>query len=560
MKPGDNYVIGVDFGTDSVRALLLNSRGEHLCEALHYYQRWADGLYCDTANNQFRQHPQDYLESLEVVIHGITSELTSEEISRIRAISVDTTGSTPVAVNSEGTPLALCKGFEENPDAMFILWKDHTAIREAEEINRLSKKWKDVDYTKYVGGIYSSEWFWAKILHTLRINEKIRNAAYSWVEHCDWIPFELTGGNNVHKMKRSRCAAGHKAMWHPEFNGLPSEDYLTALDPVLSGLRERLYDKTFTADQPAGTISSKWADKLGLPENLVIGTGAFDAHMGAVGGEIEPYFLSRVMGTSTCDILVVPPEELKGKLVRGICGQVDGSVIPGLTGLEAGQSAFGDVYAWFKKLLSWPVEQVIGRSELIDDQTRQKLLNEVDQSLIQKLSETAEQIDIEKSGIIALDWLNGRRTPDANQKLKTTIEGLDLGSDAPMVYRALVEATCFGAKAIVERFEEEGIPIKGVLGMGGVAKKSPFVMQVLSDVLDIPIKVVRSEQTCALGAGMFAATAAGLFNRVEDAKKAMSSGFDAVYHPDQSKVKLYKKMYMRYLSLGKVVEQRTGRM
>lgn len=560
MKPGDNYVVGVDFGTDSVRALLLNSKGDHLGEALHSYQRWADGMYCNSTDNQFRQHPLDYLESLEAVINDITSELNSDEIKRIKAISVDTTGSTPVAVNSEGTPLALCEGLEENPDAMFILWKDHTAIQEAEEINQLSKKWKDVDYTKYVGGIYSSEWFWAKILHTLRKNIDVRNSAYSWVEHCDWIPFELTGGNNVHNMKRSRCAAGHKAMWHPEFNGLPSEDYLTALDPLLSGLKYRLYNKTFTADQPAGTISKKWADKLGLAEDLVVGTGAFDAHMGAVGGEIEPYYLSKVMGTSTCDILVVPPEELDGKLVRGICGQVEGSVIPGLTGLEAGQSAFGDVYAWFKNLLSWPVEQCIGQSKLIDDETRQNLLNEVNQTLIQKLSAAAEQIDIEKSGVIALDWLNGRRTPDANQKLKTAVEGLDLGSDAPIIYRALVEATCFGAKAIVDRFKEEGIPIRGVLGMGGVTKKSPFVMQVLADVLDIPIKIVRSEQTCALGAAMFAATAAGLFNRVEDAKKAMGSGFDAEYHPDPKSVNIYKKMYKRYLSLGNFVEQRTGSM
>jgi L-ribulokinase len=560
MISGDKYVLGVDFGTDSVRALLLNTEGEHLGEALHNYQRWADGLYCDSAGNQFRQHPLDYLESFEAVINNITSGMAVDEVKQIKAISVDTTGSTPVAVNSKGTPLALCEGFEDDPDAMFILWKDHTAIREAEEINKISREWKDVDYTKYVGGIYSTEWFWAKILHTIRKNKEVRNAAYSWVEHCDWFPFELTGGSSVHEIKRSRCAAGHKAMWHPEFKGLPSDEYLTALDPLLSGLRERLYENTFTADQPAGTISKKWADKLGLPEDLVIGTGAFDAHMGAVGGEIEPYFLSRVMGTSTCDILVAPPEDLDGKLVKGICGQVEGSVMPGLTGLEAGQSAFGDVYAWFKTVLTWPIEQIIGQSKLIDSETRQKLLHEVNQSLIQKLSDSAEQIDIEKSGIIALDWLNGRRTPDANQKLKAAIEGLDLGSDAPMIYRAFVEATCFGAKAIVERFEEESILIKGVLGMGGVAKKSPFVMQILADVLDMPIRIVRSEQTCALGAGMFAATAAGLFNSVEEAKNAMGSGFDAEYHPNQRNVDIYKKMYKRYLTLGNIAEERTGRM
>lgn len=557
MYSDDNFVIGVDFGTDSVRALLLDSKGGHLAASQHYYTRWSEGKYCDSSRNQFRQHPLDYLESLETTVRDLIGQIPGEIAKRIKAISVDTTGSTPVAVDKAGRPLALSREFHEDPDAMFILWKDHTAIREAEEINRLSKSWDGVDYTRYVGGVYSSEWFWAKILHTLRKNEKVRKAAYSWVEHCDWIPFELTGCNDIHTMKRSRCAAGHKAMWHREFNGLPEEEYLVALDLLLSGLRSRLYEQTWTADKPAGTISDEWAVKLGLPANVIVGVGAFDAHMGAVGGEIEPYYLSKVMGTSTCDILIVPPEDLNGKLVKGICGQVDGSVIPGMTGLEAGQSAFGDVYAWFNNLLAWPVEQIVGKSKLISGETKKLLLEEVNEKMISGLSEAARNIDVKKSGIVALDWLNGRRTPDANQKLKTAIEGLDLGSGSPHVFRALVEATCFGAKAIVDRFGEEGIPIRGVLGMGGVAKKSPFVMQALADILDMPIKIVRSEQTCALGAGMFAAVAGGIYNTIEDAKKEMGSGFDATYHPDPKKAETYRNLYKRYRSLGNVIEQRT---
>ncbi len=557
MSSSINYVIGIDFGTDSVRALLLDTSGIEIAEAVFQYPRWAEGRFCDPVKNQFRQHPADYLEGVESVLKEVVSRLPEGDSKKIKGISVDTTGSTPVAVNKKGQPLALCEGLEENPNAMFVLWKDHTSIAEAEEINQLAKSWQ-VDYTKYVGGVYSSEWFWAKILHVLRSDEAVRKSAYSWAEHCDWITFELTGGDDVSNMKRSRCAAGHKAMWHEEFDGLPSEEFLTQLDPLLSGLRERLFQATDTSDKPAGTISKKWAKKLGLSENVVIGVGAFDAHMGAVGGEIEPFYLSKVMGTSTCDMLIVPPEELDGKLIKGICGQVDGSVVPGMIGLEAGQSAFGDVYAWFKNLVQKPVSELIEESQFIDEQLKKRLLEGIDEQLMEKLSVDAEKIKVEETNIVALDWLNGRRTPDANQKLKTAIEGLDLSSDAPRIFKALVESTCFGAKAIVDRFENEGVPIKGVLGLGGVAGKSQFVMQTLSDILNMPIKIVRSKQTCALGAGMFAATAAGLFENVEDAKKAMGSGFDKIYQPRAENVEVYKKLYDRYLSFGEIVEKRTN--
>lgn len=551
------YVVGIDFGSDSVRSVLISTKGELVSDSVHNYARWAKGNYCDSSENRFRQHPLDYLEGLEHTISDVLDKAPSGVRKNVKAISVDTTGSTPVAVDKSGTPLALTEGFEENPNAMFVLWKDHTAIKEAEEINELSAKW-DVDYTKYVGGIYSSEWFWAKILHTIRKDEKVRNAAWSWVEHCDWIPFELTGGTDVSKMMRSRCAAGHKAMWHEEFGGLPAQNFLSALDPLLDGIRDRLYQETFTADKPAGTLSPKWANKFGLSTDVVVGIGAFDAHMGAVGGEIEPYHLSRVMGTSTCDMLIAPYEDIGDKTVKGICGQVDGSVIPGFVGLEAGQSAFGDTYAWFRNLLLWPARNALSQSKVIDSETADKLAIELEKNLIRKLEEAAVKTGIREdgSGLVAVDWLNGRRTPDANQKLKAALEGLNLGVDAPDIYRSLVEATCFGAKAIVDRFIEEGIPIKGIIGMGGVAKKSPFVMQTLTNVLDMPIRIVSSEQTCALGAAMFAATAAGLFDRVEDARDAMGAGFDKTYEPQSDQVAIYKKLYARYQSLGKFVEDR----
>ncbi|MDP3431801.1 MAG: ribulokinase, partial [Bacteroidota bacterium] len=359
----------------------------------------------------------------------------------------DTTGSTPVAVDEKGTPLSLTPGFEDNPNAMFVLWKDHTGVKEADEINQLAKVW-NIDFTKFEGGVYSSEWFWAKLLHVIREDAGVFRAASSWVEHCDWIPAILTGNTNPKTLKRSRCAAGHKAMWHEAFDGLPTDEFLEKLDPLLSGLKDRLFKETFTCDISAGTITPEWASKLGLPSNVKVGVGAFDAHLGAVGAEIEPYYLSKVMGTSTCDMLIAPMEEVGDKLISGICGQVDGSIVPGMLGMEAGQSAFGDIYAWFKNVLLWPSEQIISTSTLIDEATKTKMIAEISSRIIPELTKAASLIPIEDSSIVALDWMNGRRTPDANQNLKGVISGLNLGSDAPRIFRALVEATAFGSKAI----------------------------------------------------------------------------------------------------------------
>lgn len=551
------YVIGVDFGSDSVRALIVDTaNGAELGAAVQYYPRWRKGLYCDPVNNQFRQHPLDYIESLEASIKGALAECPPGTAEQVAAIGVDTTGSTPVAVDSSGAPLALKAGFEENPNAMFILWKDHTAVKEAEQINEVARNWGGVDYTTYVGGIYSSEWFWAKILRTLRVDESVREAAYSWVEHCDWIPFLLTGGTDVRQMRRSRCAAGHKAMWHASFNGLPSEAFLNALDPLLSGLRNRLYQETYTSDVPAGKLSPEWAKRLGLPDSTIVAVGAFDAHMGAVGGEIQPYYLSKIVGTSTCDILVTPTKGGEEEhLVKGICGQVDGSVIPQMLGLEAGQSAFGDIYAWFRNLLSWPLRHIVPKTEGTTAADKEKIISETTDRMIAELSEAAAREPIGAHGVLALDWMNGRRTPDANQMLKGAITGLNLGSDAPKIFRALVEATCFGSKAIVDRFQEEGTPIHGVIALGGVAKKSPLVMQIMADVLDRPIKVAASEQTCALGAAMFAAVAGQIHGTLKEAIRHMGSGFDHEYQPIPENAAQYQEIYQKYLKFGALIEK-----
>ncbi|MFA5587765.1 MAG: ribulokinase [Mariniphaga sp.] len=548
------YTIGLDYGTDSVRSVIVNvETGEVAATSVFNYPRWKKGLYSDALNNRFRQHPKDYLEGLEFTITDALKQAPAEVAENVIAISVDTTGSTPVAVDERGTPLSMTPGFEENPNAMFVLWKDHTAIREADEINELARKW-ETDFTKYSGGIYSSEWFWAKILHIIREDAGVYRAAYSWVEHCDWIPALLTGNTNPKTLKRSRCAAGHKAMWHEEFEGLPSEEFLTALDPMLSGLRERLFRETYTCDAAAGTITEEWATKLGLSKNVIIGTGALDAHLGAVGAEIKPYYVSKVVGTSTCDMLIMPMEEAKDKLIRGISGQVDGSIVPGMLGLEAGQSAFGDIYAWFRKVLDWPLKNILSETRLVDENIRKKLIEETSDKIIAELSEEAAKIPPAESGIIALDWMNGRRTPDANQNLRGAIAGLNLGSDAPRIFRALVEATAFGTKAISDRFESEGVRIDGVVALGGVAKKSPFVMQVIADVLNMPIKVARSEQASALGSAMAAAVAGGIYSTLFEAQEKMGSGIETEYHPIPENAKAYSILYEKYVKFGELVE------
>jgi L-ribulokinase len=344
-------------------------------------------------------------------------------------------------------------------------------------------------------------------------------------------------------------------MWHDDFKGLPDEKFLVKLDPVLAGMRDRLFNDTYTCDVPVGNLSPEWAKKLGLSTEVLVGVGAFDAHLGAIGGEIKPNQLVKVMGTSTCDMLVAPLEKGGEKLVAGICGQVNGSIVPGMLGLEAGQSAFGDIYAWFSKLLMWPVTDIISEMTWLDEKTKNKIQAETADRIIGELSKQAANTPDEESALIALDWLNGRRTPDANQALKGAIAGLTLGSDAPRVFKALVEATAFGSKMINERFISEGVRIDGVIAIGGVAKKNPYVMQIVSDVLNMPIKVASSDQTCALGSAMAASVVAGIHKDIPAAQKAMGGGFEKEYKPNPVRAKKYETLFLKYKKLGSFIEK-----
>ncbi|NLX13034.1 MAG: ribulokinase [Phycisphaerales bacterium] len=542
------YVIGIDYGTDSARALVVDcANGKEISSAVHNYGRWAQGKYCKPADNIFRQHPQDYIEALQSSVKNALKKAGAAVSANIVGIAVDTTGSTPVAVDANGTPLALHGEFREDPDAMFILWKDHSSISEAEEINALAHSGRFEDFTKYSGGTYSSEWFWAKILHTIRKNRKVARAAVSWMEHCDWIPALLTGNKDLLTIKRSRCAAGHKAMWHRAFGGLPHEAFLKALDPRLASLRGRLFQDTYCSDQSAGLLSGEWAAKLGIrSQHVVVAVGAFDAHMGAVGGLIKPGALMKIVGTSTCDMMVAPTQK-KEKFIKGICGQVDGSIIPGMLGLEAGQSAFGDFYAWFRSILLWPL--------LKSGTKTAKCAEDLKHKIIPLLSTAAAKIRPDDDVPIFTDWINGRRTPFADQSLKSSVIGLDMGTDAAHIFRGIVEATAFGSRCIRECFQTQGVETKEIIALGGIAKKSPFVMQTLADVMGMPVKVVKSEQACALGAAMFAAVACGAHRNVRAAQDAMGGGFEKTYRPAKALFKVYSARYKKYLQLAGATEK-----
>lgn len=544
MKMTNGIVAGIDFGSDSVRVVLVEAEtGKNLSEADCSYPRWMQKRFCDPSKSQFRQHPLDYIESFENAIKSALKKVSSAG-ERLLSIAVDTTGSTPCPVNREGVPLAMLPGFENNPNAMFHLWKDHTAVKEAKEINEVFSSGA-VDYTKFQG-IYSAEWYWAKILHTIRMDSAVKTAAWAWVEHSDWIPGLLTGQTCPETMYRCSCAAGHKALWHSEFKGLPPMKILNRLDPYLVQVAEHYGPGPKDAGTRVGIITKEWANRLGVNENVCIGGSSFDAHAGAVGAGVCLHTLVKVVGTSTVDMLVEDPKTLKGKDMRSLCGQAENSIVPGYTGIETSQAAFGDVYAWFRDLLLWPVKNAIAS---LPSKDMELIYHELYDILIPNLEMQAAQLT-DCDDIVALDWFNGRRYPKLNEMVKGAICGLDLGSTAPQIYRALALATVFGSKRIFESLLSNGVHIDRIIMVGGIARKSPFIMQLMADVLEKPIMVCSGTQMCARGATIYAAVAAGVYPTIPAAQEVFCEDYRAGYFPNESKAKKYSELYAAYIRLG----------
>ena len=475
-----DYTIGLDYGTNSVRCVIVDiADGSEIGTAVYNYPTGQEGILLDKADhNLARQNPADYIKGFEATIKKAIQHAKKTvkkfDAEQIIGIGVDTTGSTPLPVDKNGTPLSMLAEFKKNPNAYVWLWKDHTAHTEAAEITALAKK-EHPEYLAKCGQVYSSEWFFSKILHCLRTDPKVFDAAHSWVECCDYIPAVLTGTEKPAVMKRSRCAAGHKAMFNDNWGGLPAKDFLAKLDPKLGELRGRLYDKTYTVETEAGKLTPQWAKKLGLKASIPVAVGAFDAHLGAIGSGIAPGKLVKIIGTSTCDTLVAE----RGKQladIPGICGIVDGSILPGYIGLEAGQSAVGDIFNWFVNYIQ-PGGKAAGSHDA--------------------LTKKAAKLKPGQSGLLALDWNNGNRTILVDQRLTGLLLGQTLHTKPEEIYRALIEATAFGALTIINRFEEYGVKVREVINCGGIAEKSPLVMQIYADVTGREMKVSRSAQSCA---------------------------------------------------------------
>jgi L-ribulokinase len=529
------YSIGLDYGTNSVRAVIASTMdGRIIATAVWNYEHGNQGVILSRDPNLARQHPADYVKGAELTIRKALAAARKAkrgfQPNQIIGIGVDTTGSTPLPVDDRGRPLALDRQFAKNPAAMAWLWKDHTGVAEAAEITELACRIRP-EYMAKCGGTYSSEWFFSKILHCLRTSPDVFEAAHLWVECADWIPAALTGTEAPDKLTVGVCAAGHKGMYNDAWGGYPDSEFLSQLDPKLGQLRPRLRAKAQSIDRAVGGLTADWAKRTGLPEGIPVAVGAFDAHLGGVGSGIGPGTLVKIIGTSTCDMMVVP---LGDKLadVPGLCGIVPGSILPGYYGLEAGQSAVGDIFNWFVNYIQ-PLGSKAGTHEA--------------------LSKAAARVAPGESGLLALDWNNGNRTILVDQRLTGLLIGQTLYTTPAEIYRALIEATAFGALTIINRFEEYGVKVEQIVNCGGIAEKNPLVMQIYADVTGRPIKISRSPQTCALGAAIAGAVVAGKqaggFDGYAEAQKAMTGLKTQVFRPEPKAHAVYTELYSLYRRL-----------
>ena len=530
-KMSNQYTIGLDYGTNTVRALVVDTaNGREVGTAVWGYEHGEAGVILSRDPNLARQHPADYLKGAEVSIKKALANAKKSargfKPEQVVGIGVDTTGSTPMPVDAGGQPLAFGKRFAKNPAALAWLWKDHTGVAEAAEITGLARKIRP-QYLAKCGGIYSNEWFFSKILHCLRTAPEVFEAAHSWVELADYVPAALTGTEAPDRLTAGICAAGHKAMFNEEWGGYPDPEFLSQLDPKLGALRARLSPHVRAVDRSVGGLTPAWAKRTGLTAGIPVAVGAFDAHLGGVGAGVASGALVKIIGTSTCDIAVWPNTE-KLADVPGLCGIVNGSVLPGYFGLEAGQSAVGDIFNWWVNYIQ-PGGKKAGTHEA--------------------LARGAAKLQPGESGLLALDWNNGNRTILVDQRLTGLLLGQTLYTTPAEIYRALIEATAFGALTIINRFEEYGVKIEQVVNCGGIAEKNPLVMQIYADVTGRPMKISRSAQTCALGAAIAGAVVAGVHRDFASAQKVMTGLKPKVYQPDPAAHAVYREVYVLYRTL-----------
>ncbi|MEC3908267.1 ribulokinase [Tamlana sp. 2201CG12-4] len=526
------YTLGLDFGTSSGRACILDVRsGQVIATAVCGYEGGTNGVFTDDNNPLVaRQSPMGYMRALEIAVKSAVSDFVAGgySVNDIIGIGVDATGSTPIPVNEKMQPLASLPEFENNLNAYAWLWKDHTSVKEALEITRQAKENRP-EYIAKCGGTYSSEWFWAKVWHCLNIDPEVFFAAHSWIEQSDFIPATLAGIDDVKKVKRNICAAGHKAMCSDIWGGLPDKEFLATLNPALAELRDNLYDKAYTFDEIIGYLSGYWAELLGIPEGIPIAVGALDAHVGAIGAGVGNGKFVKIVGTSTCDIMVFPPEKSPDN-ITGVAGIVNGSVLPGYVGIEAGQAAVGD-------LLNWWVQHVLKQ----------------DSSYHDVLTKAASRLKAGESGLLSLDWNNGNRNILSDQQLSGLIIGQTLATEDYEIYRALIEATAFGALKIIRLVESHGVEINEIIVTGGIGHKNEMFMQIYADVLGVPVKLVENPQTVAVGAAIMAAIAVekkakGHLN-TNDIVEQLSVVSEKVYTPNINETYIYKQLFELYSEL-----------
>ncbi|HYT73863.1 MAG TPA: ribulokinase, partial [Vicinamibacterales bacterium] len=455
---------------------------------------------------------------------------------RVIGVGVDTTGSTPLPIDARVRPLAVNPTWQNNLASHAWLWKDHTSAAEAAAITETARAYAP-QLLAPIGGTYSSEWWWSKIWHCLKVAPDVFDASASWVELADFVPAVLAGVNDPRQIVRCVCAAGHKALYSERWGGLPPKAFLARLDPKLADLRDRLYDEALPPGRPAGQLSEAWARKFGLRQGIAIAMGGFDAHYGAIGSGVQTGTLVKIIGTSTCDCAIVPVSDRVAD-VPGICGIVNGSILPGYFGIEAGQSAVGDLLKWWVEEICDPSTSLVAGG--IED-------------LHARLSAEASALAPGESGLIALDWNNGNRTILVDARLTGLIAGQTLHTTRAEIYRALIEATAFGARAIIERLREHAVPIERVVCCGGIAEKNDLFMQIYADVIGQPMLIAGSPQTPALGSAVSAAVtagaAAGGYAAWDEAQARMTKLKEKRFEPRSDARRVYDDLYGIYREL-----------